>query len=193
MTRLIALMTSVLAIVWFASVATAQQYRVAPGDTLLVEVVEDPTLNREVLVTPDGRISFPGAGNIRAAGLTIAQIQSNLAARLADNFVSPPNVFVGVSALNPEEEEDPVVAIFVVGEATTVGRIELEPGTTLLQAIAQFGGFTNFAATTRIQFRRGSEIYTVDYHKILDGSSRNGHVRMHEGDVIIVPQRRLFE
>jgi len=182
-----------LAALWLvATPGIAQEYRVQPGDTLRVEVVEDQSLNRTLLVSPDGRISLPGAGALRVNGLTIEQIQRALAQRLAPGFVNPPNVFVDIQALAPEDD-DPVTTIFVVGEANTVGRIELEPGTTLLQAFAEFGGFTNFAATKRIQLRRGSEIYTIDYNKILDGSSRNGSVRMHEGDVIIIPQRKLFE
>ncbi len=194
MTRFTAFLSSVIALLFFATQTIAQEYRVQPGDTLRVEVVEDATLNRILLVSPDGRISLPGAGALRVTGLTIEQIQTALAQRLASSFVNPPNVFVDLQALAPaEEQEEMVTAIFVVGEANNVGRIELEPGTTLLQAFAQFGGFTNFAATKRIQLRRGSEIYTIDYNKILDGSSRNGSVRMHEGDVIIIPQRKLFE
>ncbi len=192
MTRLATLMGSILTLIFMSTVAVAQEYRVQPGDSLAVEVLEDPDLNRVVLVAPDGRISLPGTGTIRAGGLTLRQIEANLAARLSANFINPPNVFVGLDGIAPDED-DPVVAIFVVGEATTVGRIELEPGTTLLQAFAQFGGFTNFAATKRIQLRRGAEIFTLDYAKIVDGSSRNGQVRMHEGDVIIIPQRKLFE
>jgi polysaccharide export outer membrane protein len=171
----------------------AQTYKVQPGDVLRVEVIEDSSLNRTLLVSPDGRISLPGAGSLRASGLSIEQIQAALAARLASNFVSEPNVFVDLEALAPEPPEDPLTAIFVVGEATTVGRVEVEPGTTLLQAFAQFGGFTNFAATKRIQLRRGSKIYSIDYNAILDGSSPNGSAVVHEGDVIIIPQRRLFE
>lgn len=193
MTRFATFLGCVFALLLVSSTVNAQEYRVQPGDTLRVEVVEDDSLNRTLLVSPDGRISLPGAGALRVRGLTIEQIQTALAAQLAPNFVNPPNVFVDIQALAPDDEEEAVTAIFVVGEATNVGRIELEPGTTLLQAFAQFGGFTNFAATRRIQLRRGAEIYTIDYHKILDGSSRNGSVRMREGDVIIIPQRKLFE
>ncbi|MDX8349216.1 polysaccharide biosynthesis/export family protein [Cognatiyoonia sp. IB215446] len=192
MTRFATFLGALAALWLIATPGVAQEYRVQPGDTLRVEVVEDQSLNRTLLVSPDGRISLPGAGALRVNGLTIEQIQRALAQRLAPGFVNPPNVFVDIQALAPEDE-DPVTSIFVVGEANTVGRIELEPGTTLLQAFAQFGGFTNFAATKRIQLRRGSDIYTIDYNKILDGSSRNGSVRMHEGDVIIIPQRKLFE
>jgi polysaccharide export outer membrane protein len=192
MSRIATFVGSILTLMLFSTVALAQEYRVQPGDTLRVEVIEDASLNRVVLVSPDGHIALPGTGSVHASGLTITQIQAALARRLAPSFVTPPNVFVGIEGLAPEED-DPVVAVFVVGEGTTVGRIELEPGTTLMQAIAQFGGFTNFAAVKRIQLRRGADVYTINYNDILDGTSQNGTTRMHEGDVIVIPQRKLFE
>lgn len=192
MSRFVTFVGSFLTLILFSTITLAQEYRIQPGDTLRIEVVEDPTLDRVVLVSPDGRIALPGTGTVRASGLTVTQVQSALTSRLASSFVTPPNVFVGLEGLAPEEE-DPVVAIFVVGEGTNVGRIELEPGTNLMQAIAQFGGFTNFAAVKRIQLRRGTDIYTINYNDILNGTSNNGRVRMHEGDVIVVPQRKLFE
>lgn len=193
MTRFNTFVGLLLSLIFMSTMTIAQSYRVQPGDTLTVEVIEDTSLNRSVLVTPDGRISLPGAGVLRVSGRTIEQIQAILSERLSPNFVNPPNVFVGVSALAPEDEDPPVRNIFVVGEATNAGLLEVAPGTTLMQAFAQFGGFTNFAATTRIQLRRGSQIYVIDYTKILDGSSNNGAVVLRSGDVIVVPQRKLFE
>lgn len=187
-----------LALALWASLTLAQSnYVVRAGDVLRIEVIEDPELNRSVLVAPDGRISVPLAGGVRAAGRTLEQIQSTLVGQLAPNFAAPPTVFVGLGALAEEREqpepEPEVVQIFVIGEAANKGRIALEPGTTLLQAIAQFGGFTNFAATRRIQLRRGTKIYTINYDAILAGTSPNGDVVMREDDIIIAPQRRLFE
>ena len=192
MSRFVTFLGSILTLMLFSTITLAQEYRLQPGDTISIEVLEDVSLNRVVLIPPDGRIALPGTGSFRASGLTISQIQSALTSRLASSFVNPPSVFVSIEGLAPEEE-DPVIAIFVVGEGTTVGRVELEPGTNLMQAIAQFGGFTNFAATKRIQLRRGTDVYTINYNSILDGTSTNGAVRMHEGDVIVIPQRKLFE
>jgi polysaccharide export outer membrane protein len=192
MSRIVTLLGSLLTFMLFATITLAQEYRVQPGDSLRIEVAEDASLNRVVLVAPDGRIALPGTGSVRASGLTTAQIQAALTSRLASSFVSPPSVFVGIEGLAPETEPH-MIGIFVVGEGATVGRIEIEPGTNLMQAIAQFGGFTNFAAVKRIQLRRGDEVYTINYNSILDGSSQNGAVRMRDGDVIVIPQRKLFE
>lgn len=186
-----------------AGTAMAQDsYRVRPGDVLRIEVVEDPSLNRTALVAPDGRISMPGAGAVRASGRSLEAIQTALIAALSDDFANPPTVSVGLEALAQRVERapapDPTIDIFVIGEVGSAGPKTMAPGTTLLQAFSAMGGFSRFAATTRIQLRRtaanGAEtVYEINYDAILEGRSPNGSVTLQDGDVIIVPQRRLFE
>ena len=200
-----------LALCLTATGAEAQEYRIRAGDTLRIEVIEDSSLNRNVLVSPDGRISVPLAGTLQASGRTVEEVQVILASQLEPNFAATPNVFVAVERLAevpPPPPPAPQIvappappptnAIYVLGEVNGPGRVEVEPGTTVLQLFAQVGGFTRFAATRRIQLRRtdatGTEtIYTLDYEAMLDGRSPNGTVRVGEGDVIVVPERRLFE
>ncbi len=80
-----------------------------------------------------------------------------------------------------------------MGEGANPGRMDVERGTTLLQAFAQMGGFSPFAATKRIQLRRAGKTYVIDYTAIEAGTSTAGATVMQRGDVILVPQRRLFE
>ena len=185
------------------SLAAAQEgYMIRVGDALRIEVIEDNSINRTVLVPPDGRISVPLAGAITAAGRTVEQVQAALADQLAPNFATRPNVFVAIERIAEPGATAPeapaVAAIFVLGEVNNPGRLDVEPGTTVLQLFAQMGGFTRFAATRRIQLRRADaagteQIYTLDYEAILDGRSPNGTAVLVEGDVIVVPERRLFE
>lgn len=191
-----------------ATAAFAQDggYALRPGDVISIEVLEDPGLNRTALVPPGGLINLPLAGSVQAQGRTVEQVQAEIAERLAPNFASAPNVFVGIQSIFEEEPippalpvEEPTIDVFVIGEAGSAGRIELEPGATLLQAIAEMGGFTPFAATGRMQLRRtdpstGREtVYAIDYAAIENGTSPNGTATLQDGDVIVVPQRRLFE
>ena len=155
-------------------------------------------MNRTALVPPGGLVNLPLAGSVQAQGRTVEQVQAEIAARLAPNFAAPPNVFVGIQSIftepeppvfPPEPVEDPTIAVFVIGEAGSSGRLELEPGATLLQAIAEMGGFTPFAATRRIQLRRtdpatGREtVYAIDYAAIERGTSPNGTATLQDGDV----------
>lgn len=176
----------------------AAQYAIQPGDQLQIEVLEDSNLNRSVLVLPDGSISFPLIGTVRAAGRTVGQVRSTLTRQLEPNFASEPNVFVTVARLAPEEPmTEPVPAtmrIYVMGETANSGMIEVDPSTTLLQALAQAGGFSRFAATKRVQLRRTqggkTRVYTYNYKT---GGGISGATVLSEGDVIVVPERGLFE
>jgi polysaccharide export outer membrane protein len=178
------------------ALAQASGYRIQPGDQLAITVLEDDTLNRQTLVLPDGRISVPLAGSIQAAGRTVDSIESTIADRLASNFAVRPSVFVSVVAVSEEVDTFP---IYVVGQVGGPGQIQVEPGTTLLQAIALAGGLDRFAATKRIQLRRadpstGQErLYLFNFKAVERGGAIQSMITMREGDVIVVPERRLFE
>ncbi len=185
--------------------AQAQQYLVRPGDVLRIEVLEDASLNRSVVVAPDGRISMPLAGVFSASGRPLEAVQDELVQRLGANFAAPPNISVSLERLAEPRAaaggpaKVATIGVFVMGEGAKSGRIELTPNTTLLQAFSQMGGFSRFAATKRIQLRRvdrqtGTEkIHTFDYEAMVRGDTRSGLTTLMDGDVILIPQRRLFE
>lgn len=176
-------------------------YQIRSGDSLQIEVLEDPALNRSVLVLPDGSINFPLVGTIPAAGRSVSDVRGDLSAALASNFAAAPNVFVGVGTL---AEVAPrvsaaaaTISVYAMGEVTSPGKADVAPGTTVLQFLAQAGGFTRFAAQKRVQLRRTAkggveQIYLFNY----DGTGTSGiagSTRLQSGDVIVVPQRKLFE
>jgi polysaccharide export outer membrane protein len=187
--------------VFFATIAAAQSgYQIRSGDTLSVEVLEDPSLNRSVLVLPDGTISFPFAGSVRASGRTANQVSSSITSGIASNFASEPTVFVTVESLRERAESTgpAQIDVFMMGEIASPGERQLDRGTTLVQALATTGGFTSFAATKRIILRRTDKsgkatVMRINYKAIADGTAVGQDIRLRDGDVIIVPERRLFE
>ena len=176
--------------------AQASGYRIQPGDVLAIGVLEDDSLNQQSLVTPDGRISVPLAGTVQASGRTVEAVEDTIADRLASNFAVRPSVFVSVVSVSEEVETFP---IYVLGQVDTPGLVEVLPGTTLLQAVALAGGLDRFAATKRIQLRRrdpatGQErLFLFNYRAVERGGSITSMITLREGDVLIVPERRLFE
>ncbi|MBY6159172.1 polysaccharide export protein [Pseudooceanicola nitratireducens] len=176
----------------------AAQYAIQPGDQLQIEVLEDSSLNRGALVLPDGTINFPLVGTIRAAGQSVSQVRAVLTRQLASNFANEPNVFVTVARLAGNGLDLPTapdtMRIYLMGEVNKSGMIEADPSTTLLQALAQAGGFSRFAAQKRIQLRRTqggkTRVYTYNYKT---GAGISGATVLSEGDVIVVPERGLFE
>jgi polysaccharide export outer membrane protein len=177
-----------------------QDYRLRPGDVVQIEVLEDASLSRTAIVLPDGQISLPLAGSIRAAGRSLAQVQAALAAELAPSFATPPTVFVTLSALAERRPPEPprLMNIYILGAANAPGRVEVPPNATLMQGIAAGGGLSPFAAAKRVQLRRVDRSGTEQVYQFnIDAAERGGGTglatRLHEGDVIFVPQRRLFE
>ena len=69
-----------------ANGAFAQSEPLQPGDTLQISVLQDPKLDRQVVVAPDGMIAFPLAGHIKAAGITAQALENLLRARLQKNY-----------------------------------------------------------------------------------------------------------
>ena len=188
-------------------------YRIQPGDVLQMEVLEDPSLNRSLLVLPDGSVSLPLVGTVRANGKSVEAMRSSISSALAPNFAAPPTVFLSVGQLNPvtsavtnaqaaaaaaNVKPYGTVSVYAMGEVANPGRLDVQSGTTLLQFLAESGGLTRFAATKRIQLRRpdtktGTEtVYNFNY-KAVQAGAKAPVIVLRSGDVIVVPERKLFE
>ena len=193
MARILVFLVAVL----LGGMAQAQgSYLIKPGDVLRVEVLEDASMNRSALVLPDGTISLPQAGVVQAAGKTVGAVQAEVTALLGPSFAAEPSVYIGIDNVAERPVASGVartISIYVIGESLKPGKLEVKSGSTLLQVLAESGGFTKFAAVKRIQIRRGSAVYTVNYQAIEAGSDASAQMVMKSGDVIVVPQRRLFE
>jgi polysaccharide export outer membrane protein len=180
-------------------------YRLQAGDVVEITVIEDPNLNRRVLVGPDGRISLPLAGSVVAAGRTLAEVQSSVQSGLAGNFVRPPTVSASLVALGPpplpelEEEELELFSVYVLGEVNRPGRYDYESDEpiSVLQALALAGGPGVFADRDAIQVRNledGAEkIRIFDYDAVEKGLGATLATALSDGAVIVVPERGLFD
>lgn len=197
------LVLAVLAILAATAVAAQQSFTLSPGDTLQIEVLEDPQLNRQVLVLPDGRINFPFAGSLQVAGRTPGQVEDAIEGAIAPNFASRPNVFVTVSAVQERvvtgRAGPRMIDVYFLGEVNDPGVQEVPRGTTFLQALSLSGGMTPFAADRRVQLRRtnprtgATSLTEVNYRALMRGAAMPRDIVLADGDVILVPQRRLFE
>lgn len=202
------LVLALFSTLFFVNGALAQAgYGIQPGDVVQIDVLEDNSLSRSTLVLPDGSINFPFIGTVQAGGQTVEAVQAAITSGLAPNFAAPPTVFVSIRSLGvrapaagaggPLAEEG--ISVYILGEAASPGKKSVEPGTTLLQFLAEAGGLTKFAATKRIQLRRtdtesGAEkVYTYNYRAVQAGAASPQTITLMPGDVIVVPERRLFE
>lgn len=177
--------------------AYAQSYKIKPGDTLDVSVLEDPSLNRQVLVRPDGKISMPLAGAINAEARSPEAVAASIRARLSRDFVSPPTVTVALLSSADEPQQAGSMVFYAVGQVNGPGRYEAEAPIDILQAIALVGGLSIYADWDRIQLRRrgpeGDQVLLFNYEDIEDGLVPAGAMMLSDGDVLVAPERGLFD
>lgn len=174
------------------------RYTLNPGDRVEISVLEDPALNRTVLVLPDGRITLPIAGTIIASGRTPEQVAAEVTRRLASIFVSPPTVTVSATGVSLAGAElAPPQLVYVLGQVRSPGAVPIITPITVIQTLALVGGPGPFAAQSRIQIHREVDgVKTVelfDYESVEKGRSAEMGPILADGDVIIVPERSLFD
>ncbi|MEJ5298876.1 MAG: SLBB domain-containing protein [Armatimonadota bacterium] len=161
----------------------APAYVLAPDDVVSVMVVNFPNLSTQATVLPDGTISVPILGSVKASGKTTEELAQYLA-REWDRFVVRPSVTVSVTQKRK-------AAIVVNGFAARLGAIEYRPGMRLSDALAEVGGASPAGDITKVRVtRRSGESQTYDMTDFsrLAGTERD--VLLQEGDIIFIPERR---
>lgn len=160
--------------------------QVGVDDMFDVRVYGEPDMSGSYRVATDGTIDFPLAGRIPVAGLRTGEIQSRLTERLKQGYLRNPQVTVLMKEWNSRK-------ISVLGQVQHPGSVAYHPHMTIVDAIAQAGGFTGIAAKNAVSLRREaggkveSRIYRVA--DITEGRSMN--VLVLPGDVLVV-EERLF-
>lgn len=163
--------------------AVSGGYRLQPGDLLQVVVWKETDLQSEVLIRPDGGISFALAGDIQAAGRTTAELRTEMEARVRKLI---PDAVVTVSVKAPNGNR-----VFVIGKVNRPGDFPLLRPTDVMQALSLAGGATPFAATDRIRVlhRDGSRQSSMRfrYSDVVRGRNLEQNILLQSGDTVIVP------
>jgi len=166
-----------------ATAGSAAEYIFGPSDQIGISVWGDENLSRTVVVSLDGKISFPLVGEIMASGKTVAQLKQELEGKLA-HYIASPRVTVEVKQSNS-------MIIYVVGRVNAPGRQMLFANTNVLQAIAMVGGLNPFADSSSIKIFRQEAgktvMFTFNYNEVSDGRHLETNIELKRGDVIIVP------
>ncbi len=118
-------------------------YQLRAGDVVEIWVGQDPDLNRQITIQPDGRISLPLAGHLQAGGLTLEQLEKSLKERLQSNFKEPLDltaILVSAAAAAPEKAAA-MGTIYLIGDVARPGEYPLRSGMTVLHAVSLAGGY----------------------------------------------------
>jgi polysaccharide biosynthesis/export protein len=158
-------------------------YRVGPEDVLEISVWREDALKKEVLVRPDGGMSYPLIGEVQAAGKTVLEIRQEIAKRL-ERFIPDPAVSVAILKVGSQR-------IYVIGKVNKPGEFPVGRYVDVLQALSMAGGLTPFADSNdiRVMRREGDrqEVLPFEYGRVVRGEKLEQNVQLRAGDVVVVP------
>ena len=159
----------------------SRQYAIGIGDVIRVDVFEEPQFDGSAVVRPDGKVSLPLVSEVAIAGLTPAQAEQLLAARL-QIYVQHPKVTVTVEEIHSR-------VVYVTGEVLRPGAYALADQLNVVQLISRAGGTTAYAKKKQVYVLRASSgaRIKVDYRKVLQGQRVEENVLLNPGDTVVVP------
>ena len=178
------LLSIILMVPASAQEALTAPYYVQPGDLLEVSVWKEEDLQRQVLVRPDGRFSFPLVGDVDATRKTVDQLRQEIAERLM-KFI--PDLTVTVTVQNVEGNR-----IYVIGQVNRPGSFIVNPRVDVMQALSMAGGATPFAALNDIIILRRNDDGTQHalkfaYKDVEKGRALEENIILRSGDTVVVP------
>ena len=166
-----------------ASESSGPAYTIQPGDKLQISVWNEPDLQEEVLIAPDGGIAFPLVGEMSAIGKSIVELREEIGERLS-RYISEPIITVTIREVLGNK-------IFVIGQVNRPGQFVVNPMVDVMQALSMAGGTTAYASLNNISIlrRRGSRQISIPfrYGDISSGKNLETNIVLQSGDVVIVP------
>lgn len=155
-------------------------YRIGVGDTLAVNIWDEPKLNGGYDVLPDGTITMPLAGTFRASGFTGPELAHRIANRLSAVFRKRPEVTVTVKGMGNN-------FFYISGAVGKTGPVAFSHNIRLLQAIILAGGASPAADEDHVVLIRNDQPRTLSIEKLDQGKDLSNNIRIHPQDIIIVP------
>jgi protein involved in polysaccharide export with SLBB domain len=163
-------------------------YRLGPGDVLVLILTGDVELAHSLTVTREGFVLIPQVGQVPVANLTLEQLRSTLYTRLGRVYSGVTRSASATTRFDITVANVRAVQVYVVGEVAQPGAYQISSLGTVLTALYAAGGVTNGANTRRVEVRRAgrsaAEFDLYDY--LLRGDTRND-IRLETGDVVFVP------
>ena len=154
-------------------------YLIGAEDVIGIKVWREGDLSGSVAVRPDGYITLPLVGEMKAGGMTPMQLQT-MVTEAYTKFLNRPEVTVSILEVRSKR-------YFIVGNAGRTGPFPLVMPTTVLQALAESGGFKEFAKTSKIVIMRGDLRLKFNYKEVIKGKNMEQNIFLQNDDHIIVP------
>jgi polysaccharide export outer membrane protein len=163
-----------------AAPANTNTFIIGPLDVLDIRVWDNPKLSGFYDVRPDGIISMPLIGELKADGLTIAEFARLVKEKLSTQ-INDPDVNIQPSRINSQK-------VYVLGEVNRQGEMPLTGNMTVLDAISNSGGFKDFSNPKKITIMRGTKQFKFNYKDVSKGRHMEQNIPLQSGDHIFVPE-----
>jgi polysaccharide export outer membrane protein len=159
-------------------------YRIGAGDTLQIDVWKEPEASvQSTVVRPDGKVTLPLIKEVDVLGLTPSELEKVVAAKLAQ-LIRNADVTVVVKEIHSKK-------VYIVGAVNKVGTVSLLSQMTVLQALAEAGGLTDYAKKSKIYVLRSEDGKQLklrfDYAAVTKGEHMEQNITLHPDDTIVVP------
>ena len=159
-------------------------YKVNPGDILEINVWKEEGLQQDVLVSPDGGISFPLVGSFSAHNLTLDEIEKAITEKLR-HYISDLVVTVSAKQLLGNK-------VYVIGQVNKPGEYIVNSYVDVMQALSMAGGMTPYASVNNIiilrRDKKGKQrAIEFEYGDLEDGDNLQQNIMLQVGDVVVVP------
>jgi len=165
------------------ALAVPADYVIGPEDVVGILFWRDTDMTADVTVRPDGMITLPLLGDLRAGGLTPDALR-DLVKREAAKLMEDPNITVVIRTINSRK-------VFISGEVTNAGAYPLAGPRTVLQLIALAGGLTEYADSKNIRIVRTEQgrtsSFKFNYKEVSKGLKLDQNIQLKPGDTVIVP------
>jgi polysaccharide biosynthesis/export protein len=172
------LLLFLIGITFFPTASRAGDYIIGEGDVLDIFVWGVKELNVSAKVRPDGKITIPGIGDVKASGFTPQGLRNSLGERLKE-LVKNPNVTVTVKEITNSK-------VYIFGGGVKSAAFDLNRSTTLLQLLCNIGDFRN-ADLRRAYVRRNGIMIKTGFHKLFTGGDTSEDMAIQTNDSIYIP------
>lgn len=163
-------------------------YLLHPGDIIRITVWREEGMDQELTILPDGTVNYPLIGTLQVADKRPAEVQALVTDKLS-RIIPAASVTVSVKEARGN-------SVSVLGQVGRPGEIVMTRKLTVMQALSQAGGITNFADSNDITILRKTDgkesAITFNYDAVAAGRSLESNIELMPGDVIVVPAASLF-
>ena len=167
------------------NIATPQNYRLGPGDEVIIDIWGTSEDHLRQTISPEGSIMISQIGPVYLNGMTINDANKHIKNAFSKKYAGMEDAETDIQVTLGQVR---TIQVDILGEVATPGTFRMSPFASVFHALYRAGGINDIGSLRNIQvLRNGTKVAGVDIYEYLFDGKTNGNIRLQEGDVIIVP------